>query len=126
MNLYFKTRLSNNNGPELVITKEELHVHPTYAVSSASGPLIGTCTQRFKMSKNKKYNYKLTNGTVLKMTGATGSDFEIKRNGSVVATIHPNQEQSLDVFIKPKLTKDQHIFAMCLIMLDRQLTKGLS
>jgi hypothetical protein len=126
MLLFFRIKLMHQRITELIITKEELHVHPTYAVSSGSGPLLGVCTQRFKISQNRKFNYRLSNGTVLKMTGCFGRDFEIKRNGSVVATVHPRGEGHIEIFVRPKLTKDEHVLAMVLIMLERQLTKNLS
>ncbi|KAL0487275.1 hypothetical protein AKO1_001107 [Acrasis kona] len=118
--------LDRNDKVTLFITREELHMRPTYAVQSNNGICMGVCTQRIKIGTvNKKFNYKLSNNTVLKMTGSYNGDFEIKKNGIVVATVHKGKNNGFDVNIRPNKTRDEHVFAMVLILLEKKFTKEL-
>lgn len=124
---YHITLLDADNTLVSKITKEELRMHPTYAVCASNGMLIGTISQRFKMSQNRKFNYRLSNGTVLKMTGIYEKDFEIRKSGTLVATVRQKADEDglVEIFVRPKVTKDQHIITMVLAMLERQFTRNL-
>lgn len=59
----------HNERPIYKITHEDGHLHNTYAIWSSRG-MIGQCKERFKLSQDRKFNYKrMDNAQVLKMVG---------------------------------------------------------
>jgi uncharacterized protein YxjI len=101
------------------VVKDDLHLHPTYSISR-SGKRLAQCSERFKFGAERKFNYRMFTGDVLKMTGMYGKDWIIKRNGTVLAHITQKATKRYEVVTKSQLVS--HILTLCMIMLERRYT----
>jgi uncharacterized protein YxjI len=110
--------------PLYKITNEDGHIHNTYAVWSSRGQ-IGVCKERFKLSQDRKFNYKrLDNGQILKMVGKYGGDFVVKKNYKIVSTVESSMPDGYDLTVSSNQNSDLiHLIAHTLIMMQRMFTK---
>jgi uncharacterized protein YxjI len=108
----------NNNTISRVV-KEDIHLHPTYSVSR-NGRKLATCKERFKLSLERKFNYHMFTGDVIKMNGSYGKDWVFRKGGVVIGTLTEKKKKHYEITTKSQLIP--HIITLAMIMLERRAT----
>jgi uncharacterized protein YxjI len=108
----------NNNTISRVV-KDDLHIHPTYSISR-NGRKLGTLKERFKLSTERKFNYHMFTGDVVKMNGSYGKDWIFRLNGTMIGTLVEKKPKTYELTTRSQLIP--HIVTMTMIMLERRAT----
>ncbi|KAL0477290.1 hypothetical protein AKO1_001724 [Acrasis kona] len=104
------------------ITREQMHLHNTFAIFDHKGVRLGQCKERFKLT-DRKFNYtRYDNGAVLKMTGDFNIGFKVTRNDNTVAGLRPSRSnpRCYNVVTDAVPSDIYHILMLCLIMVETQ------
>jgi uncharacterized protein YxjI len=125
MKLEVRTEINDaNNKAVALITRESMHIHPTFSISTNRGR-IGLCKQRFKLSE-RKFNYQITStGQFIKMSGDFGSTFVIKKNEKQVGNVQTKQKGYI-VNLDCLASDVFHVLCQVLVMMEqRYLSDGV-
>ncbi|KAL0487891.1 PEG3 [Acrasis kona] len=119
MRLGSRTEINDaDNKPVALITREALHLHNTFVITTRKGR-IGVCKQRFKFVE-KKFNYEVQSSKqYIKMVGDFDNAFIINKNEKQIGSLQMRTKGcvlnleclSVDVF---------HIICQCICVLEQK------
>jgi uncharacterized protein YxjI len=112
--------MSPSNRQLCRITKEVITLRPSFSIMHKKQK-IAKCSQRFSLSKEKKFIYKMKYGATLKMTGYYNqSSWIVKNNLKIIGNVNVISAREYEVRVTDQAIDRFHILIMCLIMMEQK------